>query len=95
MIKENQIDEIRCGFEILSSEFLEILVMAGYGIFTHKIASTIVYLFLFRILRDVFQGYHADTIWKCFLSRKKIVIKSTINIYCLINFYRRLFIKIK
>lgn len=66
MIKENQIDEIRCGFEILSSEFLEILVMAGYGIFTHKIASTIVYLFLFRILRDVFQGYHADTIWKCF-----------------------------
>lgn len=66
MIKENQIDEIRFGFEILCSEFLEILVMAGYGIFTHKIVSTIVYLFLFRILRDVFQGYHADTIWKCF-----------------------------
>lgn len=65
-IEENQIDEIRYAFEIICSEFLEILVMVFYGIFTYQIVSTALYLILFRILRDIFQGYHANTIWKCF-----------------------------
>lgn len=66
VIEESQIDEIRYAIEIICSEFLEISVILGYGVITHQISFTFLYLILFHILRDSFQGYHASTIWKCF-----------------------------
>lgn len=67
VIEEGQIDEVRFAFEIVCSEFLEILTILGYGIVTNQIIITFLYLILFHILRSAFQGYHAKTIWKCFL----------------------------
>lgn len=67
VVEKNQIDEIRYAFEIICSEFLEFLVMIMYGFITNRLFITFLYLIIFHTLREQFQGYHAKTIWRCFL----------------------------
>lgn len=66
-IKENQIDMIRYAFEIMCSEFTEIIVILIYSMITKQVFQTIIYLVFFQILRQYFQGYHAKTILRCLL----------------------------
>lgn len=67
LIEESQIDDIRYAFEIACSEFLEFTIILLYGISMGKIVETFLYIVLFQVLRNYFQGYHAKTIWKCFI----------------------------
>lgn len=90
-IEKSQIDEIRYAFEILCSEFLEVIVIIGYGFITNQLIMTFLYLIIFHILRDCFQGYHANTIWKCFLFTIGAYLVSMysyhyVTIYLLITF---------
>lgn len=66
-IEESQIDVIRYAFEIMCSEFTEILVIVIFGITTNQVLETVLYLIFFQILRQFFQGCHAKTIFRCFV----------------------------
>lgn len=66
-IGENQVEVVRYAFEIVCSEFTEILFIIIYGIYSSQVVETILYLLFFQFLRHVFQGYHAKTIFRCFI----------------------------
>lgn len=66
-ISERQIDVVRYAVEIICSEFLEVLIIVFYGLSNHKVVETIVYLIFFHTLRNLFQGYHAKTIFRCLI----------------------------
>lgn len=86
VIQKSQIDDIRFGFESLCSEILEFLVILSYGMFTHRYIETIVYIILFRTLRKFMDGYHAKTIWRCFVLTVGSYLL-TMTIYPFVNVY--------
>lgn len=67
IIGEGKIDAIRYAVEILCSEFLEFVIIGLYGFFSHQIFETFLYVLFFQICRNTFEGYHAQTIFRCFL----------------------------
>lgn len=66
-IDEIQIEVVRYAVEIVCSEFTEFLFIVIYGICTEQLTETILYILLFQVLRKNFKGFHATTIFKCFI----------------------------
>ena len=66
-IQEDQIDMIRYSVEILSSEFLEMIIIILYSILSHKVIETASFLGYFIVLRNYYDGYHAKTVGHCLI----------------------------
>ena len=88
-IHESQIDSIRYAFEIICSEFFELMIMIVYSLVTNQIVETILFIGTFQLLRRTYEGYHAKTITKCLMITVSVflVILSTyaslqVNLCC-------------
>lgn len=84
-IEKAQIDVVRYAFEILCSEFAELIIIITYGIGSGKWLETLMFICMLLILRKQFQGYHAKTILNCFLITMGAYL-STMILFPYINF---------
>lgn len=85
-IQENQIDMIRYAIEIISSEFLEMIIIILYSTLSHKVIETVSFLGYFMLLRNLYDGYHAKTIGQCLILTVSVYL-FVINVYPFLTLY--------
>lgn len=64
-IQEEDIDAVRYWFEVVTNEYILLLINIWIGVFLDKGIETIVYLSAFIFLRKNIQGYHCKTMINC------------------------------
>ncbi len=67
IIRQSDIGKIRYAIEIILSEFTEILTIVIFSLINHQLIETVIFLLCFGLLRKFLDGYHAQSIIRCFL----------------------------
>ena len=74
IIEKEKIPVCQYGFEIIVSTFMGFLIVSVIGIVLNEFAESLLFYFLFVIVRMFTGGYHAETHFKC---------KLTLSVCCL------------